>query len=417
MSPFVWMSLSSYEHLRSRLVTKETITSLVQLEYSGFAGATVPICSFTLRKGHISEEVSCFISLSDFPGSYNQGPKALEAIRNRDCTWFYEANQNDFKKIPGCLIAYWAAETFVDGFTNPGLGTRTKGEGKNVTADNDRFLRYHWEVPAEDLGRNRKWLLYAKGGNFRKWSGNLEHVCNWSPEARLHYRKNNSSRIIDEECWYLAGLTWTVITSSAIGFRLLPEDTTFDTKGLTLFFREEADLKRALLLTNSVVGQTYLRTLNQTFSINTEHVKAIPYLSAVDCDRLVLRSLIEHSENDWDAYERSWDFQSLPLLTASTEPTPTLESSYTAWITQNRDTIAEMKRLEEENNRLFIDAYGLADELTPDVPIEQITLTVNPAYRYGGKLTEEEQWTRFRQDTMEELHQLRRGLHVRALLA
>ena len=112
---------------------------------------------------------------------------------------------------------------------------------------------------------------------------------------------------------------------------------------------------------------------------------------------------MERAEADWDAYERSWDFQSLPLLTASTDPTPTLESSYTAWITQNRDTIAEMKRLEEENNRLFIDAYGLADELTPDVPIEQITLTVNPAYRYGGKLTEEEQWTRFRQDTMEEL--------------
>jgi type II restriction/modification system DNA methylase subunit YeeA len=88
---------------------------------------------------------------------------------------------------------------------------------------------------------------------------------------------------------------------------------------------------------------------------------------------------------------------------ASADPTPTLESSYTAWIAQNRDTIAEMKRLEEENNRLFIEAYGLADELTPDVPIEQITLTVNPAYRYGGKLTEEEQWTRFRQDTMEEL--------------
>ena len=112
---------------------------------------------------------------------------------------------------------------------------------------------------------------------------------------------------------------------------------------------------------------------------------------------------VQHSRKDWDAYERSWDFQSLPLLTASSEPTSTLESSYTAWITQNQGTIAEMKRLEEENNRLFIDAYGLADELTPDVPIEQITLTVNPAYRYGGKLTEEEQWTRFRQDTMEEL--------------
>ena len=106
---------------------------------------------------------------------------------------------------------------------------------------------------------------------------------------------------------------------------------------------------------------------------------------------------------DWNAYERSWNFESLPILTASSDPTPTVESSYTVWTTQSRETIAEMKRLEEENNRLFINAYGLADELTPDVPIEQITLTVNPAYRYGGKLTEEAQWTRFRHDTMTEL--------------
>jgi type II restriction/modification system DNA methylase subunit YeeA len=109
------------------------------------------------------------------------------------------------------------------------------------------------------------------------------------------------------------------------------------------------------------------------------------------------------SRQDWDAYERSWDFQSLPLLSVSTDPNPTLESSYTAWITNNKQTIAEMKRLEEENNRLFIDAYGLQDELTPDVPIEQITLTVNPAYRYGGNLTEDELWIRFRQDTIKEL--------------
>jgi type II restriction/modification system DNA methylase subunit YeeA len=113
--------------------------------------------------------------------------------------------------------------------------------------------------------------------------------------------------------------------------------------------------------------------------------------------------VITVSQIDWDSYERSWDFQSLPILTASYEPTPSLESSYTAWITQNRDTIAEMKRLEEENNRLFIDAYGLENELNPDVPIEKITLMVNPAYRYGGKLTIEAQWIRFRQDTLQEL--------------
>ena len=142
--------------------------------------------------------------------------------------------------------------------------------------------------------------------------------------------------------------------------------------------------------------------LNPTLNFQVGNVASIPVISVAKTS--VLASECQGlAKSDWTAYERSWDFQSLPILTASTEPTPTLEPSYTAWINQNRDTIDEMKRLEEENNRLFIDAYGLADELTPDVPIEQITLTVNPAYRYGGKLTVEEQWARFRQDTMEEL--------------
>jgi type II restriction/modification system DNA methylase subunit YeeA len=113
--------------------------------------------------------------------------------------------------------------------------------------------------------------------------------------------------------------------------------------------------------------------------------------------------LIYLASEDWDTYERSWGFQSLSLISIPFEDDLTLESSYTTWISQNRETIAEMKRLEEDNNRLFIDAYGLQDELSPEVPIEQITLTVNPAYRYGGNLTEEEQWTRFREDTMKEL--------------
>ncbi|MDP6995144.1 MAG: SAM-dependent methyltransferase, partial [Candidatus Poribacteria bacterium] len=140
-------------------------------------------------------------------------------------------------------------------------------------------------------------------------------------------------------------------------------------------------------------------------ALNIKELELTPLPATVISEPVILCSLrcVNGAKQDWDAYERSWDFQSLPLLTASSEPTPTLESCYTVWIAQNRDTITEMKHLEEENNRLFIDAYGLGEELTPDVPIEQITLTVNPAYRYGGKLTQEEQWTRFRQDSMEEL--------------
>ena len=145
----------------------------------------------------------------------------------------------------------------------------------------------------------------------------------------------------------------------------------------------------------------WIPAVNPTVNLPPGSIEALPFPKSTKANSV--GSLVHLAKTDWDVYERSWDFKSLPILTASSEPTPTLESSYTFWITQNRDTIAEMKRLEEENNRLFIDAYGLADELTPDVPIEQITLTVNPAYRYGGKITEEELWTRFRQDTLEEL--------------
>ena len=121
---------------------------------------------------------------------------------------------------------------------------------------------------------------------------------------------------------------------------------------------------------------------------------------------LAVQAVISHvvylATKDWNSFERSWGFGALPLLSASTVPNPNLESSYTSWIANNKQTIAEMKRLEEENNRLFIEAYGLQDELNPEVPIEQITLTVNPAYRYGGNLTDEELWIRFRQDTIKE---------------
>ena len=190
--------------------------------------------------------------------------------------------------------------------------------------------------------------------------------------------------------------------------RYVPKGYTFDTVGPSAFSKkdelEEIYFFAALL--NSNVSARIIPALNPTLHFNLENAKSLPVASGLT-QNPQLFSLVDRlivlARTDWNAYERSWDFQSLPILTAFAEPAPTLESSYTTWVTQNRNIITEMKRLEEENNRLFTNAYGLQDELAPDVPIEQITLTVNPAYRYGGKLTEEEQWTRFRKDTMAEL--------------
>ena len=145
--------------------------------------------------------------------------------------------------------------------------------------------------------------------------------------------------------------------------------------------------------------------INPTIHFHIGYFNKLPLATYGDelQPRGISDACVSASKVDWNTYERSWDFQYSPILTASSESTANLESCYTTWITQNRATIAEMQRLEEENNRLFIDAYGLAGELTPDVPIEQITLTVNPAYRYGGKMSEADLWTRFREDSMREL--------------
>ena len=420
MSPFVWMFISSHEHLRMRLVNEETITSLVQLEYSGFEGATVPICTFTLQKGHFRNQKGCYIRLSEFRGSDNQGPKTLEAIKNRVCGWFFEATQDEFKKIPGSPIAYWVSkrvrEVFNEGTSFEENAMPRQGLG---TTNNDCFVRFWWEVPYQRIclgardaieakQSGMKWFPYSKGGGFRKWFGNECDLVNWEndgQEIRFALKNKNPNIPRSEKHYFKEGLTWGLITSAEFSARYTTKGAIFDVGGSKAF--PSLDFQMALLgLLNSKITKLALKSLNPTLNFQVGDLKRIPVvnlssITATNSD--IVRKAVSIARNDWDTYEHSWNFQSLSILTAPTEPTPTLESSYTAWITQNRDTIVEMKRLEEENNRLFIDAYGLAGELTPDVPIEQITLTVNPTYRYRGELSEEELWTRFRQGTMVEL--------------
>ena len=224
--------------------------------------------------------------------------------------------------------------------------------------------------------------------------------------TRKDDKGNIPAHAFNEDFIFKPNVNWSAVTSGAFSARVSGAGNLFGSGGYAVFpDPENIDLLSALM--NSSVAIRLFAIISPTLNFEAWQVANLPVckLSKESQGHVPrhVEALVSLARTDWNAYERSWDFQSLPILTASSDPTPTLEFSYTAWITQNRETIAEMKRLEEENNRLFIDAYGLADELTPEVPIEQITLTVNPAYRYGGKLTEEEQWTRFRQDTMQEL--------------
>ncbi|MBK1631991.1 SAM-dependent methyltransferase [Thiohalocapsa halophila] len=432
MSPFVWMFVSSHEHLRSRLINDETITSLVQLEYSGFEGATVPICTFTLQEGHVTGQKGCFIRLSDFRGSESQGSKTLEAIRRRDCGWFFETSQDDFTKIPGNPVAYWATPRMLDAFLNyPTLSGVGNTRLPMTTGDNARFMRHWFEVGidrigfrcasrSESLASRKRWFPCNKGGSFRRWWGNNDFVVDWENDGKRILSLNTelygspSRNIRSMDCYFRESVTWSSVSSAAFSARYAPEGFLFATGGSSAFPEaEHRNLVLAALLSN--VSLLFLQFLSPTLNFEVGTIGSLPLAAPSNRTSLssIVSSTISLAQADWDGYERSWDFQSLPLLGASLEPIPNLECSYCNWITESRETIAEMKRLEEENNRLFIDAYGLQDELTPDVPIEQITLTVNPAYRYGKKVDSakwivdrdfgEELESRFREDTMKEL--------------
>ena len=421
MSPFVWMFISSHEHLRTRLIDSETITSLVQLEYSGFDGATVPICTFTLQKGHVKGQKGCFIKLSDFRGSANQGPKTLEAINNRDCGWFFETAQNEFKKIPGSPVAYWLSEILTLSFSeNKKIADEGPVRIGLQTGENNRFLRFWWEVSinkfcpsfesnSKPTPEGIKWFPYNKGGQFKKWIGGQDFVVNWSDNGReiieyqeyLNSIKPANSRMgiaNSSELYFKESISWSKVTSGGISFRLFTTGYIFDVAGPSFF--PFSNIKYYLGLLNSKVIPSIVAALSPTLNYEAGSIRAIPVIiNKVGAIEENVEEILKINIRD----ENTWDFQSFPLLFNASESTPTLETSYKAWISQNQATIAEMQRLEEENNRLFIYAYGLQDELTPEVPIEQITLTVNPAYRYGVKGTEQERNTRFRSDTMTEL--------------
>jgi type II restriction/modification system DNA methylase subunit YeeA len=415
VAPFVWMFLSSYRILREKIIDQTTIRSLIQLEYNAFEPACIPVASFTLMRRHVSSFKGSYIKLSEFKGHQNQAPKTLEAIRNPDCGWLYQVETDELKRIPGSPIAFWIRSGVLSLFRKcyP-LGEIVKAMVGLQTSDNDRFLRLWFEVstsntarhtrpPGVDVTSQCKWFSHNKGGGFRKWWGNQDYVINWAYDGR-EVRAFGKSVICNTSYLFRQCVSWSDLTSGMNAFRLYPDGFTFDNCGPAVFATDSVSQEELLCLLNNACTNLITQILNPTLHFRIGYFNAIPagFIAKDDAQRIASMT-VSISREDWNAYERSWDFQSLPILTASSDPSPTIESSYTAWITQNRDNITEMKRLEEENNRLFIDAYDLADELTPDVPIEQITLTVNPAYRYGGKLTEEEQWTRFRQDTMEEL--------------
>jgi type II restriction/modification system DNA methylase subunit YeeA len=389
MSPFVWMFISSYEKLRERLICDATITTLVQLEYSGFDGATVPICTFALKNKRHDGYLGAYVRLSDFRGSDIQGPKTLEAISNPTCGWFFLSSADDFKKIPGSPIAYWVSANFLETFVNyPSVSTKLTAKQGLATGNNARFVRFWFEVAAcstcfsyislaASEANLARWVPYSKGGEFRRWYGCNEFVVDWTDGGRIirNYCDEDGkelSRFRAADYYFKEAITWGLITSGQFSARYRDTGFVFDIASMSAF---SPDNLYYLGLLNSGYSALVLSLLNPTLNYQIGDIKRIP-LQEME-DRQPVRSTVSNAiavaRADWDNFETSWDFRDQSLLRSGLKGA-TLEASWRNWEAQSTAAIRRMQELETENNRLFIAAYGLAGELQPEVPEEQITL-------------------------------------------
>ena len=330
--------------------------------------------------------------------------------------YFFRASAAEFRKIPGSPVAYWLSDAIIKSFERGDLISSHCATRKGMaTGLNAFFVRGWHEVSIKEIGFNKsrleaqksllRWFPYANGGEYRKWYGNFDDVVNWENDGhRLQTEEHESGRIravnLNLDFIFKPGLSWTSITSGAFSIRKLPKGFLFSSASNALFCDGDSSLYAGLL--NSKAHVILGKAINPTLNANPGDIGKIPLTDkTIDVSKTV-ESITAYSQRDWDSYEVSWDFSCLPLLQADYRQ-PTLKASYQKLRIHWCEMTLEMQRLEEENNRIFIDAYGLQDELTPEVPLNEITLTCNPHYRYGGDKSEEELEALLLADTMREL--------------
>ena len=323
MSPFVWMFIGSYEKLRNEIIDNRTLTSLIQLEYSGFAGATVPICTYTFHNSFIKGYKGGYVRLSNFVGASVQAPKALEAIKNPDCGWFYRRDAETFRQIPGTPIAYWASDGLFDAFEAGPLAKKVPVKKGLDTGDNDRFLRYWHEVDFSKLGigydsarsflqSGSKWAPHDKGGDFRKWYGNNDWIINWGFDGME--LKASSANLRSPQFYFQRAITWSALSSGRPGFRLSDQGALSNTAGSSMF-PEEKDISSVLAYMNSSVVLKALELLAPTLNYSAGPVGSVPLMpDNIDRCPEISDMCVSISKGDWDSSETSWNFKRHPLV-------------------------------------------------------------------------------------------------------
>ena len=396
----LWMFLDFFKKLRANIIDKATIISLIHMPYLGKGGTPMRISfgtsAFVLRTIQNLKYIAEYNYIRYFEIDENLVPLEFPTKNER----LAHVSTEQLKAIPDYPIAYWASEKLRSVFTSHSLLRDEAPVKKGIdTGKNALFLRFWYEVSDNTRSKrnsNEKWFDYIKGGEYRKWYGNCDLNVNWERDG-YEIRNHPSSTIRNSIFFFKPAITWSLIANKGFGARVVLKNCLFDNNGSSVF-PEDHQIEALSCFLNSKVADYCLQVLNPTAAYQVGDIARLPYTVAIDT-RGIGETLVLKTKADWDGSEISWDFASLPLL-ATEHRAVTLRETYGCLRTQWRAITQEMQRLEEENNRIFIDAYGLQDELGPEVRLEEVTLTCNPAYRYGGNRSDDELEDLLRADTM-----------------
>lgn len=381
MTPMVWMFIKTYEPLRNYVLKSKAITTLIQFEYSAFEEATVPICSFVLKNGK-DENNGLYFRLSDFTGGMEvQRRKVKEALDNPDCGYYYESSQDNFSKIPGSPVAYWASRALFNDFESKKVGNIAMPRKGLDSANNDYYVRVWTEPNITSIGfgltrdeakkSGKKWFPLNSGGLYRKWYGNFEKVVNWKNDGQ-EMCADKKAYVRAKDFYFNEGLTWTKISSSKFGIRYSPKGFVFDSAGQTIF-EHNGNLYYLLGLLCTNMAFEILKMLNPTLNYQVGDISNVPFIlnekRKEDVD-ITVQQNIRLSKADWDSFETSWDFQKHPLI----RKTATIADAFAQWQTECDERFNQLKSNEEELNRIFIDIYELQDELTPEEEDKDVTV-------------------------------------------
>lgn len=380
----VWMFLSSYEKLRTNIIENNTIINMLHFG-RGIFGSDFGTTSFVINKSHISGYVGKYQKLFRRQG-------AVDSLETKE-KWFFEKNnifnvkQDKFKKIQGMPIAYWASDKIreiiainlpLSAVANPCVGLQT--------ADNGRFIRFWSEVNfnrvsfhcksiEESKSSKCKWFPYNKGGAYRKWYGNQEFVVNWENDG-LEIRNFNGSVVRNPNTYFNESVSWSKITISNLSMRYFPYGFIYDVAGCSIFNKNTETLKYILALNNSLIVKYIIESISPTVNYEVGQIGSLPVIfGSNDIVNKIVNLCdfnIQISKNDWDSFETSWDFQEHPLLRF--KENGKVSDSFNKWKEYKQEQFNKLKANEEELNKLFIEIYGLKDEMDEKVEDKDITL-------------------------------------------